>query len=320
MQRSMGWMFGTLWIATRTLPGCGEASDTMGGGTGMQADDDAPTADSDDDGATGQADTGADSGGPADTGSSGGPLEETDHGEPFLQNPDGGGIANECDLWAQDCPVGHKCMPWANDGGLQWNATKCVELVKNPGVPGDPCTVDGSGISGLDDCDATSMCWDVDVETGMGVCAPFCAGSEAAPVCEDPQSSCVIANGGAIILCLALCDPLLQDCGEGDGCYPVGSNGGFACVFDADGTGAGAYGDPCAVDNVCNAGLYCAQSAAAVPDCGAARCCTSYCDLDEPDASATCPGAAGGQQCLAWYPEDATPPGFEALGGCEIPQ
>ncbi|HET6585475.1 MAG TPA: hypothetical protein VFG69_18580 [Nannocystaceae bacterium] len=28
------------------------------------------------------------------------------------------GLQIECDLWAQDCAEGEKCMPWANDGGV----------------------------------------------------------------------------------------------------------------------------------------------------------------------------------------------------------
>src|SRR5688500_10710716 len=31
----------------------------------------------------------------------------------FLCEPDGGDTQFECDTWAQDCPRGLKCMPWA---------------------------------------------------------------------------------------------------------------------------------------------------------------------------------------------------------------
>src|SRR5262245_16573954 len=33
----------------------------------------------------------------------------------FLCPPDVAGLEIECDLWAQDCPKGEKCTPWAND-------------------------------------------------------------------------------------------------------------------------------------------------------------------------------------------------------------
>jgi len=224
------------------------------------------------------------------------------------------GAACECDVWAQDCQEGEKCNPWANDGGNSWNATKCVPLSDSPAQPGDPCEAEGGGVSGLDNCDASSMCWNVD-ETGAGTCVAFCAGSEASPVCEDPNATCVIANDGVLILCLPACDPLMSDCGEGQGCYPADDS--FACVFDASG-GDGSFGEPCELTNVCAPGLWCAP-AAGVPDCPTANCCTSFCDRSDPNASADCPGAAGGQECVPWYEENQVPPGFEDLGTCLIP-
>jgi hypothetical protein len=78
----------------------------------------------------------------------------------FISNDDyGGGQTYECDLWKQDCPPGEKCMPWANDGGGSWNATRCTPLAEDPRQPGEPCTVEGSGVSGRDDCDIRAMCW-----------------------------------------------------------------------------------------------------------------------------------------------------------------
>jgi hypothetical protein len=57
-----------------------------------------------------------------ETGSS---STEVDPSAGFIVDPDGGGPSIECDQWAQDCPPGEKCMPWANDGGSSWNATRC---------------------------------------------------------------------------------------------------------------------------------------------------------------------------------------------------
>ena len=34
--------------------------------------------------------------------------------------PDSG----ECDAFAQECPEGQKCAPYADDGGSSWNNTK----------------------------------------------------------------------------------------------------------------------------------------------------------------------------------------------------
>jgi hypothetical protein len=258
-----------------------------------------------------EAETGTDpsaTDGPADTGN--------DPTVGFIQDPDGGGVSIECDLWSQDCAEGEKCMPWANDGGGAWNAARCSPLDPNPAQVGDECTVEGSGVSGIDNCDVGSMCWDVDPETNLGTCVAFCMGSEANPICEDPATNCVIANEGVLILCLPNCDPLLQDCAEGQACYPI--DDAFACAPDVSGE-EGLYGDACQFLNVCDPGLFCAN-AEVVPDCaGAQGCCSPFCDLSDPDAGANCPGAAGGQDCVAWYEEGEAPPGFENVGACSIP-
>ncbi|MBX7083628.1 MAG: ribulose phosphate epimerase [Nannocystaceae bacterium] len=231
----------------------------------------------------------------------------------FIVDPDGGGVNNECDIWAQDCPRMEKCMPWANDGGNSWNATRCSPLDANPGQPGDTCTVEGSGVSGIDSCDLGSMCWNVDPETNMGVCVGFCMGTEAAPVCPDPDTGCSITNNGVLILCLPFCDPLLQDCSMTEACYPEPN--GFFCSPDASGE-MGGFGDPCEFLNVCDPGLFCAD-AATVPDCnGSTGCCSEYCDISDPGA--TCMGQ--GQECTMFYNEGEAPPGYENVGICIIPQ
>ena len=229
----------------------------------------------------------------------------------FIVPPDGG-PANECNIWAQDCPDGEKCMPWDNMGGSSWNATKCSPISPDAGQPGDPCTVEGSGVSGVDDCDISTMCWNVDPETNQGVCVGFCEGSENNPVCPDPDTGCSITNEGVLILCLPYCDPLIQDCADGEACYPEPN--GFFCSPDASGE-EGVFGDPCEYLNVCDPGLFCAD-AAGVPDCaGAIGCCSEYCDTSDPGAS--CMG--NNQECLPFY-EDTPPPGYEDVGVCLIPQ
>jgi hypothetical protein len=240
----------------------------------------------------------------------------SDDGVVFLVPPDGGGISFECDLFAQDCPAGEKCMPWANDGGSSWNATRCSPIANNPGQPGDECTVEGSGTSGIDDCDLGSMCWDVDSETNMGVCVQMCTGDSSNPICEDPSTTCTIANDGAIVLCLPVCDPILQDCPQGQACYPVADD--WVCGPDASGE-MGGYGDPCEFINVCDPGLIC-LGASATPNCqGAIGCCTEVCDLTDPAGDGQCTGAPQGQTCQAWYEEGSAPPGYEDVGACALP-
>jgi hypothetical protein len=259
-------------------------------------------------GGTGQAETGEPSG--TDEGTSG----DTGADCNFICPEETGGNEFECDILTQDCLDGEKCMPWANDGGNSWNATRCSPISDNPAQVGDPCAVEGSGVSGVDDCDLGSMCWDVDPETNTGTCVAMCTGDPAAPLCDDPNTTCVNVNDGAIVLCLPACDPLLQDCPEGQACYGV--NEAFTCVPDASGE-TGVYGDPCEYLNVCDPGLFCAN-AEGVPGCSASvGCCSEFCDLESADGDAQCSGVAEGQACVAWT--DDPSPGLEAVGACVIP-
>jgi hypothetical protein len=269
--------------------------------------DEGPMADSDSEGGTLDPDPTATSGtAGTDDGMETEGAETT--GFSFVIPEDNGGINNMCDIWAQDCPMGEKCMPWANDGGSSWNATKCTPLDANPGEPGDECTTDGGGVSGVDTCAVSSMCWDLDIETGVGTCVPFCMGTEDAPFCDDPDNACSITNEGVLILCLPTCDPLLQDCGDGQACYP--EINGFICSPDASGE-QGAIGDGCEYLNVCDPGGACYTADAWPGGCGGSSgCCIPFCDLTDP----TCPM---GTQCEAVY-EDPMP-GEEDFGVCAAP-
>jgi hypothetical protein len=241
--------------------------------------------------------------------------DESTTGMAFLEMPDGAGTEVECDVWMQDCPEGEKCMPWANDGGNSWNATRCSPVADNPGQVGDECTVEGSGVSGIDSCDVGTMCYYVDPETNMGTCVAFCQGSEAAPMCES-GFLCSISNDGVLILCRRECDPLLQDCMGSAACLPANGSDGFVCIVDASGE-MGAPGDPCEFLNACDPGLFCAN-AEAVPDCqGASGCCSEFCDLTAADPDAGC--SLVGQMCTPWFEMGAAPPDLEHVGACSLP-
>ncbi len=233
----------------------------------------------------------------------------------FIEDPDGGGVSIECSVWDQDCGDGEKCSAWANDGGSSWNATRCVPLDPNPAQPGDPCTVEGSGVSGIDSCDVSSMCWDVDPEMNMGTCVAFCTGSENAPVCDDPTTSCSIANDGTLILCLPTCDPLTQDCAEGQACYPIDNS--FVCAPDASGEDQGADNDPCEFLNACDMGNICVNPAI-VQGCpaGSGGCCQNVCDLTADPADQGCDTM---ETCEPWFEEGMVTPGFEDVGVCALP-
>lgn len=256
---------------------------------------------------TGENDSANDS--PVDTGPS--PATETgmdgtDDGVAFVLRPDGGDGANECDPRVQDCMRGEKCTAWSNDGGTFWNANKCVEI-SGEGVSGDSCMIEGSGVSGVDDCALGFICLNTDMD-GLGSCVQFCMGDNEN--CE-PGDVCAIYNDGVLPICLTGCDPLLQDCPEGQGCIDT-PNQSFICFNDASGD-MGADGDPCPPEdgeNSCDPGMWCGPNSAGCVD---VNCCTAYCDLSE----AACPAP---DECTSFFGDaGSAPPGFENVGVCVLP-
>lgn len=240
-----------------------------------------------------------------------GPLDTGvfDTGEIWLDFPE------QCSIFTQDCPPGFKCMPYSNDGGGVWNDVMCVPVAEDPGAPGDPCTVQGNGVSGLDDCDVSSMCWDVDLDTNEGVCVAHCIGDRDNLTCADRCNRCAIGADSAVALCLPTCDPVLQNCDEGQGCYPTQDY--FSCVPDASMPGVGA-GSPCEFINGCPAGLIC-QVDGSVPGCeGSIGCCTPTCALGEVDP---CPGLLPGTVCMPVFGEGGEPQGCLTVepGACMVP-
>jgi hypothetical protein len=216
---------------------------------------------------------------------------DADEGVVFLVCPDV--CEPSCSTFTQDCPRGHKCMPYSDDGGSAWNATRCVPIAEPPRGVGQRCRVVGSALSGEDDCDGTSMCWRVDPQTLAGVCVPFCQGTPAAPTCPDPCDRCSFSES-APALCFSQCDPLIQDCAPAAACLPW--LGSFFCspLNTPEGTG---IGDPCESLNGCPPGLVC-QPADEVPGCASGSCCTSYCPRDDIDP---CPDLLPGTTCAEVY-------------------
>ncbi|MEX1367530.1 MAG: ribulose phosphate epimerase [Nannocystaceae bacterium] len=235
----------------------------------------------------------------------------------FVGDPDMGGGGGDCDVFAQDCPEGEKCMPWAADGGQSWNATTCRPVVRSPGQAGDPCTVEGSAVSGVDDCDVGTMCYSVSAKTNMGTCFELCGGSPDAPTCDE--GLCAVYNDGNLPLCLTDCDPLLQDCGPEQLCLASPSANGFVCILDSLPFSDGSYGQPCEFVNTCDPGLFCAVQSIVAGCSNASGCCAEFCDLSAPDPDAQCTGQGAGEQCQPWYGMEPPPPGYEDVGFCGIP-
>jgi hypothetical protein len=229
-------------------------------------------------------------------------------GVSFLADPDGGGTNVECSLWDQDCPEGEKCSSWSTQGSAISDATRCVPVSQGAGQPGDPCTVEQGGV---DSCAIGADCWNVDGATGEGVCVALCTGSEAAPICDNPAETCAIANDGTLILCLPLCDPLLQDCPTGEGCYYLDQQ--FICAPDTSGT-QGGPDSPCDAVNACDPGLRCVPAGAASGcPAGSTGCCRPYCDMSAADVCGV------GETCESAFAQGNAPPGAENVGICLLP-
>ena len=213
---------------------------------------------------------------------------------------------SECDPYMQDCPEGEKCIPYAS-AGENWDANKCVPVEGDKGV-GEPCTYD-EVVTATDDCDQDSHCWQLQLEDGVfaGVCTAFCGGTADDPNCAEGLT-CLIANEGSITACVAACDPLAQDCGEGLGC--AWDSQAFSCMVTSAGLAAG---EPCGFANDCAPGSVCIDAEASLA-CEGAACCVDYCDLTAPDACAD-----PQLECAAMFAEGRAPEGLESVGLCVAP-
>jgi hypothetical protein len=211
-----------------------------------------------------------------------------------------------CDPFAQDCPEGEKCVPYSSSGG-NWDDSKCVPVLGEQTV-GDSCTYAGT-LESTDDCDATSFCFGVEDVDGelIGNCHSFCKGSADMPECPE-GFTCPIMNAGSINLCVQACDPITQDCFNGEGCYWGDSS--FSCV-STQGPGI-ADGEPCSYINDCTPSSMC-TTAEVLPACNGAACCSPFCNLELGDVQCE---ARPRTMCLPLFEQGMAPLGEDQLGVC----
>ncbi len=205
----------------------------------------------------------------------------------------------DCNFTDAGCGDDGKCMPWANDGGYSWTSVRCVPLDPEPAGLGDPCTVEGSFMSGIDSCGSGLWCGpeNPDDARGLtGICHRIC---NAGP-CPD-GTLCVIPSELDLGICQEQCDPLEPACSDGHACMPA-AGVGFACHP--------AVPNPKGLNGGCTGHSHCAAGSACVdaPQCGddGETCCVPYCDLDAP----VC---ADGQTCVG---SGSPLPEFEDVGYC----
>lgn len=220
-----------------------------------------------------------------------------------------------CDFWAQSCPPSEKCTALASTPGSgTWDANVCVPFGTD-GV-GQFCTL-ADGPPGTDTCDAVSLCYDIDPQTGVGVCIGLCQGPEAMPTCPSgagPHAQCKQTSSGVLNICLGSCNPLLPgECGTGQNCVAAFEGqdlSGFICFPPA---AEGLSGEECDCANCCAAHHMCVTAADYGPDCAFDLCCTQYCDSE--DATFVCDGTD--QVCVALF--DPNTPEFGNVGRCVVP-
>lgn len=234
---------------------------------------------------------------------SGSDTEVGETGRDFIMEPDG--LVSElfCGVWEDEnqCLRGQDCSPFSNDGTPTWNASICTPLPDEPDFVGEPCVIEDSPVSGVDSCEAKSMCFGVDPKTLAGTCVAYCLGEAKNTSCADPSTTCVVGNDYVIAMCLPSCDPVLQDCANGEMCVGnYGEQTGFFC--SPPGTPyvnlAGVQPAACTVGQV-------GVLPELIDDCMEGEpCCAQFCDLPQPEQ------CTPGLECTAWTAEGTCP------GGC----
>jgi len=236
------------------------------------------------------------------------PVTDGDTGT-FLQQPDGG-VSGQCDPTVQDCPVDQKCTAVSDAPGDPWGVNVCVPVSGDSQV-GDPCDIEDGKYTGLDNCAPGLICLLTDDEGLGGACVEFC---DANSECPQTGADCVVYNDGSLPICLSSCDPLIQDCPEGQACYnSAGEN--FVCFKESAMPGEGGPGSTCTYINQCQKGSFCGAPDAVV-GCGAeSGCCTPYCPI-----SGGAEPCQEGEACVPFFVEGMAPPGLDDVGVCAIPE
>jgi hypothetical protein len=187
-------------------------------------------------------------------------------------------IVAPCDFVEQNCPGGLACDP----------SNECVVPPSNPQLEGEPCSVEADFSTLQGNCDVGLYCLGDMIGDGLddGVCMAYCGDGSLGVVCPDGLSC------GILGVCAVDCDPLLQDCEPGWGCFPgFPSDGPFSGFSSGVGTclPAGELGllDPCGVFDIgsCAPGLVC-ESSEEVENCSDgwfSGCCRPLCDPEAAD-------------------------------------
>ncbi|NVB42937.1 hypothetical protein G6O69_34265 [Pseudenhygromyxa sp. WMMC2535] len=249
--------------------------------------------------------------------------DESDTSDSSDVGDDGPTTGGECTFWVpDDCNDPNlKCMPWSEKADRIPDEARCCSLDPSPVSLGERCEVEDYDGSCLDNCPEDSLCVIDDVDGLEGFCQTYCepGNSDSCP----PNEICkaffeMIEAAETVPVCMARCDPLLQDCESygrpGWSCLPEGSlSPSFLCMPPAEDPSL--EGQSCLLQNDCEVGLTCIPASSVdqeyYPECGSAIfCCSRYCDLTEPNI-------CGGSHICVDLESDV--PGLENVGICALP-
>lgn len=302
-------------ISFSFLTNCMELKNTQGAGTHTQettltstSSVEAVTSTSSGEAVTGSVSGGTDSSSGSDGGDSQASEVTSDCSIATEDTSDSSSLA--CNPWEQDCPECQKCLPAINDGGEQFDTTKCVPLAANPAHVGEACLASGAVGKGTDNCAIGSMCWYVD-GGGVGVCVSLCGGDPNSPKCNE-GTLCVV-GGEFINLCIEECNPLVYTCSQAGSLCVSYYLSGFICFPDSWPVPKPKY-SPCEEDEQCDFGNGCFNVLTS-PQCdqGASGCCMPFCDMDQPGNLCS---VEDGEKCAPYFEEGVAPEGYENLGVC----
>lgn len=205
----------------------------------------------------------------------------------------GSGGSGPCDVFAQDCgtmTAADKCIPTAEGGVCVASGSLPHEAACIAVHPGDD----------FDDCAPGLICH-------LGECLHICTGDPADPRTNSCPSTETCVESASYNWCGLGCDPLLQDCDAGQGCYLMtlaGGGVGLTCADVVDPPSA--PNAPCMYLNDCQAGWQCSQ---ALTGCNGNGCCAELCEVGVTACSTagmSCQGLSGlppelGYLGICWF-------------------
>lgn len=195
-----------------------------------------------------------------------------------------------CNLYDQDCATGQKCQPYRDPAnGCLSESGQCTPLLSPTAGLGQTCEV-ASLCEGLDNCDRGLYC-------AFDTCLDLC--DEPCPADQECRRV-----GGEVWVCISHCAPSGAPCEVGQVCIYLSIEFGMACLALAPEPGGLLMA--CQDSNDCVSG-WCSSSV-----CDGYQCCSSYCNVNDPQSCASIPGTT----CSPLIFAEPVPMEWAGVGHC----